>query len=154
MMMDYLLLYVREDGVFGRLSAFGETRDAEKRANVSESTLRSVVRSVIAELIGEKKPLPRSITAAFTLSRRVEILADTLREAIGSLSFFDSLTELPRDEVFFVSASVAAEELPLPRKRGRTLTGVLSLPAFGGYTAAIRTVSPCAVTVSRNCSFF
>lgn len=27
-------------------------------------------------------------------------------------------------------------------------------PAFGGYTAAIRTVSPCAVTVSRNFSFF
>ena len=27
-------------------------------------------------------------------------------------------------------------------------------PAFGSYTAAIRTVSPCAVTVSRNCSFF
>lgn len=112
MTTDFLILYVREDGAFARLSTAGVPRDAERRMPVTEETLCDVLHALVGELVGERELPARSVTAAYVLAGRIEVLSDALREAMASFRFVDSLTQLSREEVFFVAASVHAETVP------------------------------------------
>lgn len=111
-MTNYLVFYAREDGVFAVLSYEGVRRSAERRTEINETTLKRVVRGLVSELLSGLAVQPRSVTVAYTLSRRVEALALTIPDMLSLLSFVDSVTQLPRSEVFFVATTVRAEETP------------------------------------------
>jgi hypothetical protein len=107
---DFLLLYVREDGIFARFLKEDRAQDREVRDAVSEESIRPVLKKLFLSLFPKKSLLPRSVTVVYVLSRRVEILQNGISDFFGRLSFVDSVTVLRRDEVFYRAARLLSEK--------------------------------------------
>ena len=113
MKTDLLLVYVREDGAFGRLIHDGRTFDKAVRDSCREETVKGVLRTLTECLIPEGASLaPRSVVVAYAISRRVTVQTTLVEETLSELPFADSVSELRRDEVFFSAATVLSREEP------------------------------------------
>lgn len=114
MNMDFLLLYIREDGMFLRLIQDGEESgewNEEIRTEVSESTLRHSIVTLFLRL--EKRvPFTGRLTVVFALSRKVEVLRSSVYEILRGFRFADSVSVLKRAEIFFLAAKLLSREHP------------------------------------------
>lgn len=109
--MKFLLLYVREDAVFARLT--GETPcDAEIRETVSESAVEELLARLISLVIEMKSVAPKSLTVVYALSRMTEILSERVSVFLNGLEFADSVSVLRRDEIFCGAAATRSVESP------------------------------------------
>ena len=107
---DFLLLYVREDGIFARFLKQEASCDRAVREAVSEESIRPVLKKLFLSLFPKKSLLPRSVTVVYVLSKRVEILQNGISDFFGRLSFVDSVTVLQRDEIFYRAARLLSEK--------------------------------------------
>ena len=109
---DLLLLYVREDGVFARLALGSETYDTAFRAAVEEANLKDAVLSAAATLCDERDLHMRSVTVAYALSKKVEVLWKAVKEAFSGVPYVDSISQLRREELFYRAVSTLGGDAP------------------------------------------
>ncbi|MBR2906959.1 MAG: hypothetical protein IKC26_02810 [Clostridia bacterium] len=112
--MDLLLCYVREDGLFARyISERRETTvDVSVRKEISEASLREDLSELCERVRGKVDLTDRRVTVAFALSRRVEVLKPCVSEQLSVLPFADSVSVLPRDELFYRAATTLSQDAP------------------------------------------
>lgn len=101
MQTEKLFLYLREDGVFLRLSYKGERQNAEVRGAVSSENVRETVTRLVESVLEGREIPERSLTAVFTVSKMTEILAPTVRGALLKIPAVDAVALLKREEVSY-----------------------------------------------------